>query len=259
VACRTVFAWAVGQRLLAHNPFKEVRITVPRKARKREDKAFSPEEAKVILSAALAIEPKTKAQAAKRWVPWLCAYSGARAGEITQLRGADVITEGIPAIKITPEAGTVKTGKPRTVPLHEHLLAQGFLEFVKASGKGPLFYNSNPKRLRTSGPAEATNPPKARSVKARERIAEWVRELGVTDQELQPNHAWRHTFMSIARRHGVTRENLYSITGHTAKDVGESYGTPTLVDKAEALKKFPRYETTVTPNSERVNEAGLNQ
>ena len=26
------------------------------------------------------------------------------------------------------------------MPLHEHVLAQGFLEFVKASGEGPLFY-----------------------------------------------------------------------------------------------------------------------
>ena len=27
------------------------------------------------------------------------------------------------------------------MPLHEHLLAQGFLEFVRSKGRGPLFYN----------------------------------------------------------------------------------------------------------------------
>src|SRR5262249_35902591 len=80
VAGRTVFAWGISQRLLTHNPFSEVRVTVPRKAATRETKAFLPEESKIILSAALAIsDPKTKAQAAKRWVPWLCAYTGARA------------------------------------------------------------------------------------------------------------------------------------------------------------------------------------
>ena len=49
--------------------------------------------------------------------------------------------DGIHAIKISPEAGTTKTGKARIVPLHEHLVEQGFLAFVKANGDGPLFYN----------------------------------------------------------------------------------------------------------------------
>ena len=61
---------------------------------------------------------------------------------MTQLRGQDVIKQGgIWAIQITPEAGTVKTREPRTVPLHEHLIAQGFIKFSKANGDGPLFYN----------------------------------------------------------------------------------------------------------------------
>ena len=46
-----------------------------------------------------------------------------------QLRGLDVIEQdGVQAIAITPEAGTVKTGMGRVVPLHEHILGQGFLD-----------------------------------------------------------------------------------------------------------------------------------
>ena len=68
--------------------------------------------------------------------------TGARMGELTQLRASDVFEQdGIWAIKISPEAGTVKNRKPRTVPLHEHLIKQGFVDFAKASGSGPLFYN----------------------------------------------------------------------------------------------------------------------
>jgi integrase len=64
-------------------------------------------------------------------------YTGARAGEITQLRGKDVVKhEGVWAIQITPEAGTVKTGKPRTIPLHEHLIEQGFIECRGAYSSG---------------------------------------------------------------------------------------------------------------------------
>jgi hypothetical protein len=63
-------------------------------------------------------------------------------GELTQLRGVDIIQQdGIHAIKISAEAGTTKAGKARTVPLHEHLIKQGFLAFVETNGKGPLFYN----------------------------------------------------------------------------------------------------------------------
>jgi hypothetical protein len=52
------------------------------------------DESNTILNAALAIDPRTKGDAAKRWTPWLAAYSGARMGEITQLRGADIVERG---------------------------------------------------------------------------------------------------------------------------------------------------------------------
>jgi hypothetical protein len=140
-AARTVFTWAVKTRKIASNPFGATKVTQPRKARTRETDEFTPAEVKLILTSALMFKETMRPfDAAKRWVPWLCAYTGARAGEITQLRGKDVKQqEGTWVIQITPEAGTVKTGKPRTVPLHEHLLAQGFVEFVHGSGNGPLF------------------------------------------------------------------------------------------------------------------------
>jgi hypothetical protein len=41
-------------------------------------------------------------------------------GEITQLRGVDVIERGgIQALRLTSEAGTLKTKEDRTVPIHE--------------------------------------------------------------------------------------------------------------------------------------------
>src|SRR5208282_251882 len=77
-------------------------------------------------------------------------------------------------LRISPEAGTTKTGKARTVPLHEHLVEQGFLAFVTANGAGPLFYNES---KQPSGPIDPTNPRKPRYVKAREQVATWVRRL----------------------------------------------------------------------------------
>jgi integrase len=242
VAARTVWAWAITRKYIERNPFKDVRITVRRKKRARGHKAFTPSEAKTILAASLSIRDTIRASAAaRRWVPWLCAYTGARVGEITQLRGADVVGEdGVWAIHITPDAGTVKTRQGRTVPLHEHLIAQGFLKFASARGKGPLFYI---KAKGTPRVNVATNPLKPRYVKTREHLADWVRKaLGVTDEEIRPNHAWRHMFKQVASRHGITDGMSDYITGHAPASVARGYGAPTLKDMAAALKKFPRYE-----------------
>jgi integrase len=144
------------------------------------------------------------------------------------------------AIRITPEAGTVKTREPRTVPLHEHLIEQGFLKFVEGNGPGPLFYNENKKPPKR--PHDPTNPPKARYVRARERVAEWVRKIGIDDPELQPNHAWRHHFKQRGSRYGMREHVLDEICGHAPASEGRGYNVPTLGDMAEELKKFPRYE-----------------
>jgi integrase len=146
-AANTVFGWAADHKRIPRNPFEKVKVTVPRAVKLRE-KALRPDEWRTVLKAALAIAgTDTPDHAAKRWVPWLCAYTGARPGEITQLRGSDVVRmDGIPAIRITPEAGSVKGREPRTVPLHEHLIEQGFPTFVAQHGAGPLFYNPDQQR-----------------------------------------------------------------------------------------------------------------
>jgi integrase len=239
-AARTVFAWAVDEKLVSRNPFVGWQVKVPKKIVTRETKAFTDDEINLILSAALAIQPRGKGDAAKRWCPWLAAYSGARMGELTQLRGVDIIVrDGIHAMKISPEAGTTKTGRARTVPLHEHLIEQGFLAFVKANGNGALFYNET---KQPAGPDDPTNPPKQRYVKTREHLAIWVRGLGVNDPEVLPNHAWRHTFKAIGFRCGISEKVLDAMVGHAPASVGRAYGEPTLADKAQELRRFPRYK-----------------
>ena len=250
IAARTVFAWAVQQKKISSNPFAHVRITVPKRVLTRETKAFRQEEIQAILSAALDVgdKPPSAFTAACRWVPWLCAYTGARAGEITQLRGKDLERHGsVYAIRITPEAGTVKTSAARVVPLHQDLVKQGFVKFVETSGNGPLFYSSSSARRETD---DLTKPVRSRAVKTRERLAAWVRKLGVTDPNVSPNHGWRHTFKQIADRQGIGERMSDYITGHKQLTVGRGYGAPTLHDMAEALKKFPRYSTDQTGDTE---------
>ncbi|MCK1479027.1 tyrosine-type recombinase/integrase [Bradyrhizobium sp. 197] len=241
-SARRVFGWAREHKHIRQNPFKEVRVDVPRKAQTREDgRSFTDAEASIILNASLGYQkPVTPAERTRRWVPWLCAYSGARSGEITQLRGIDIEDrKGLYVMKLTPEAGTIKTGKSRVVPIHEHLVAQGFLEMVKQVGKGALFYNDKTPQRPSADPLK---PSRSRADTARAHLGTWVRELGVDDPDISPNHAWRHTFKRIADEIGMPEKMNDAITGHTQATEGRKYGAPTAAAMAEALNKFPRYK-----------------
>jgi len=239
-ASKTVFGWAFEHKRVPRNHFKEVKVTIAKKHKLRDTQAFYPQEYRKILKGALAVKDvSTPFGAARRWVPWLLAYTGARPGEITQLRKCDVIArDGVHALHLTPEAGSIKSGKARTVPLHRHLIAQGFLKFTQACPEGPLFYKPGPRAQTHDG----VRTKKARAAQIRQRLAKWVRDLGLADKALSPNHAWRHTFKQVAAREGITDRMSDTITGHTHKSVGASYGAPTLEDMANAMKKFPRYD-----------------
>jgi integrase len=203
------------------------------------DAAFTMEEAKAILRATLDDPPPklspTNARA-RRWIPWLCAYSGARVNEFSQLRAQDVFQEdGIWVAHITPEAGQVKTREARLVPLHSHIIEQGFLEFVESVGSGYLFYDPSAKRVDREGNRHLK--------KVGERLAQWVRKsVGVDDPAVEPNHGWRHVFKSMSFDAGIEERLADAIQGHSPKTVGRSYGTPSLSAKAEAMKKIARFE-----------------
>jgi integrase len=256
-ASRRVFGWAKANKLIPANPFAGATVERAKKTTKRH-KWFTQEEWTLILSAALAYErPKTATERARRWVPWLCAYSGARAGEITQLRGIDVSEQdGVSAMKLTPEAGTIKTREARWVPLHEHLIAQGFLRFVADHGPGPLFYEPSKKVREDDKLKPRRTPPQ----NVRAKISAWTRDLGITDENLSPTHAWRHTFQRGCDRAEISEKYIDAITGHKPATVGRGYAVPSVGDMAEALQKFPRYElpaarvTGATGRSQDLNE-----
>jgi integrase len=234
-AAKTVFSWGVSHKHVRTNPFASVKVDVPKAIKLREEgKAFKPEEALVILRASMAITNVREAfPRAKRWVMWLCAYSGARSGEITQLRSIDVTKRGnFYVMRLTPEAGSIKTSSARTVPLHEHLIAQGFIEFVRAQGDGPLFYNE---RAATGAEVDPMNPKMHPATKVRQRLGGWVRELGIDDREVGPTHGWRHLFQRIADSAGIPEKMSDAITGHAPASTGRRYGPPTVEGMAEAL------------------------
>ncbi|KAA5602826.1 hypothetical protein [Blastochloris sulfoviridis] len=233
-ALRAVFAWGKRAGWLDTNPAEGARIEGRGKTRVRE-RHFSDAEAAALLRSALATtgtrreDPKTTA--AKRWVPWLCAYSGARVMEMIQVRKQDVREDaGGWVIRLTPEAGGIKTDEFRDVPVHQHLIELGFLDFVKGSQPGHLFCSVG-KDGTVVGSSEGIYS----------RIRKAVREV-VTDPNVQPNHAWRYTFKTRGVEAGIEEIKLDAICGHAALTQGRRYSGVTLKARMEAMAKFPRYE-----------------
>lgn len=238
---RSLYKWGVANRKVDHNPVTDVRVIVPKRSQVRP-KGFTDKEARTLLAHSLRHQrgrESAKMSAAKRWVPWLCAYTGARLGEMVQLRKQDLRNEGDHwIITITPEAVTVKDKDFREVPLHPHLVEMGFPDFVSNSGEGFLFFkpsSSSEKDIRGAW----------RTVK--NRVREFVREV-VKDEDIQPNHGWRHRFMTVGRDLEIPLDVRFSITGHATRDEGAKYGEVSIKAKAAAIAKFPRF--IVGPDNE---------
>ncbi|MEH3117236.1 MAG: integrase [Methylorubrum populi] len=261
-APKALLGFASDLARIGANPAAGVTVRVGKRKKKVRRLGFSLEEANAILPASLAPQNDLSSQGlkdARRWVPWLCAYSGARVNEITQLRKQDVcLSEGIWVMKVTPDAGTQKTSEEREVPLHGHLIEQGFLDFVRSKGAGPLFYKIDPRRR-----GSAANPP---YVKVGGKLAEWVRAIGVTDTNVQPNHGWRHRFKTVGRGAGLDSAKLDAIQGHAPRTEGEEYGgfLPTaLKPEIDKKRREPRARRGRTcrasrPRPDRSKEASSN-
>lgn len=231
-----VFNWGVERGWLDQNPAEKTTIKSARQKAQNREKYFSPVEIAAILrhSAATVAGDREdrKTTAAKRWVPWLLAYSGARVAEMVQLRKQDVRKDDEHGwiIRLTPEAGSIKTHRFCDVPVHEHLVAEGFIDFVEASDDGPLFCQIG---------ADGTIQGSAGGIYS--RIRNRVREV-VTDKDVQPNHAWRYTFKSFGHEAGITEGTLDALSNHAPRHQGGEYTKVTLKARAEAMARFPRYK-----------------
>ena len=234
-ALRTLFSWAVSNHKLPANPAAGLTIKLGKKARLRT-KGFTDDEATALLAAALRYsndQERPCTAAAKHWVPWLCAFTGARVGEMAQLRRQDVQqrSEGW-IVHITPDAGTQKTNEARSVPIHPQLIELGFPVFVQGCPDGHLFLTPAPNGD-VLGPLQAV----------KNRLAEFGRSI-VSDINVAPNHGWRHRFKTVGMEAGISSRVLDAIQGQAARTVADTYGDVTLRTMAVAISKFPSIDVS---------------
>lgn len=220
---RAILRWGVDNRRLTDNPAERITIRVKQKPSQGK-RGFKDAEAAQILEAAAA-----ERDPVKRWVPLVCAYSGARLSEVCQLRVEDIgEDDGVAVMRFDAEAGSLKNvGSERTVPLHSAIIAAGFLEFVRSRKAGPLFPELPPDKFGKRG----GNGTKI--------LGRWVRGLGLTDLRLAPNHSWRHRFKTLARNYSLAGDVTDAITGHAHRSVGDQYGEYDVRAMKRELEKIP--------------------
>ncbi|MEL6059411.1 DUF6538 domain-containing protein [Methylobacterium sp. DCY52] len=240
---KAVFAWGTTRpagSVIAHNPATNIRLEETRHPKVRE-RTFRHGEVVAILHLASNHELKPaypKLSAARRWCPWLAAYSGARISELTALRRGDVRCEaGVWVMTLN----ATKTNEIRTVPLHAHLVELGFLDFVERSARGALFFDEGRKR-KGSGTSEAEVVSKD--------IARWIRQETRLDPNVDPNHGWRHTWKTRASGCRIPEREMDAIVGHGPGSVARKYIAPPLEDLTKAIRAFPRYTIDHTSSAE---------
>lgn len=251
-ALSAVLSHAVDEFSLFDNVAKGIRDK-----RKAPDpkgpKGYDAIQAKTILAATFKGTAKAISAPHRRaifWVPWICAYTGLRVTEVTQLRGVDVRTEGgTPFLFITPEAGSTKSDKAWTTAVHPHLVELGLLSMFKEIGDGPAFYVPYPAETNLSGITGSS-----RAKEAGNRVGEWITaDLGIPAPNDRPNHAWRHLFTTLSRDLEMDKQARDYMMGSSPEDAREGYGdwTPaTLMREIEKLPRFEVEEATYRPTTE---------
>ena len=198
-----MFAYALDKQLLEISPMQNVNKKKLGLESRTPYGAYSDPQIRCILDA---VKDLT---AWKYWVPMLGIYTGARLGEIVQLRREDVIRDETTQryyMRITKKAGKVKTKNAnRNVPLHSEIIAAGFLKFVDE--------------------AEAVLFPGLASPVATNWFRSFRCDLGIPDKNNDDQklvfHSFRHTFVSVVRSTGLSDVWLLQhLVGHEKTNSG---------------------------------------
>jgi integrase len=163
------------------------------------------------LQRVVSVLPLAQADAAY-WIPLLGLYTGARVGELAQLRVEDIEeTKAGPFIRITEEEGaTVKTeAGVRRVPVHRELIRLGFIEYVEA--------------MKKAGAVALWPAYKLRKGKPGGYFSDWVNPFHkeATGNPSAPVfHELRHTVRSALFSAKVDRATIGLLIGHDTGLIG---------------------------------------
>jgi integrase len=219
---KNFLVWAVDDDLMVKVPGKNVKLKVDDGSDKRP---FTREELKHIFTSSMFSGCKSLSRRSKPgdliyknayyWLFLILAFTGARIGEVVLLNIQDIQQkDGVWLFDINDEElKKLKTkNSRRKVPIHDFLIAIGFLDFVKLR-------SGNAKTGRLFSEFTAKNPVGAFS-KVGNR---YLNDIGLADETVSL-HSFRHTFIDACRTAEVHEPHRKQMTGHSEGGMAEVYG-----------------------------------
>lgn len=228
---RSLFRFAVENDIIGADPASTVKAP-PAKRAKDARIPFDDTALSAVFSSAIYTQgerPNRGAGEASYWLPLLALYTGARLNELGQLRPQDVAEESYRGADDTPQTALVvrivederdgltlkNASSNRRIPLHQTLIALGFVHFVEAAQRNNqtrLFPDLKPDRY-----GHATG-----------NWSKWfgyhLREVCRVDDRRITFHSLRHTFKHHGRICGLDKAVNDALTGHESGDVSDTYG-----------------------------------
>jgi hypothetical protein len=214
--------FAVNKDMITANPAEKITYSARPKIKVR---AFTDAEARVVLEAV-----RKETTDYKRWLPWVCCFTGCRLDEPAGAAVTDVEQIGsywLLNVRLDHRhkgASIKNESSIRKVPLHPALIREGFLNYVRGLPKGgPLFPSLKPDVFGSKG-GNATK-----------RIGPIVRGLAelmpsLADKDLSPSHSWRHRLHNECRRLRMRQDVEDALIGHAQEGGGPGYGEYAIAD-----------------------------
>lgn len=231
------------ERMAGHvtaNPFAE-KVVIKTARRKKLEKPFRSDELETLFRDTLFAGAKSAERPYdpgaflvndwRFWAPVIALMTGARIGEIAQLRPCDVLErEGILILDFNEEQGkSLKTdSSKRLVPVHSRLVALGLGALARERSAHPLLLPDVPKPIAGDHGAG---------------LSKWMSERYLPRLNLKTRpglgfHSFRHSLKTLLRSAGVTDSISNHILGHGARSVDERYGSVELKAARDAIEKI---------------------
>ena len=203
---------------------------------------FTDEELQKIFASKDYLDPVIRPE--RYWLPLISLHSGARRGEIANLALVDIQEErGIWFFNITPDAARGRRLKnkasKRRVPIHSHLIALGWLDFVakRKAAKSTLLFPKAENKVRGRGRGSGSG-----RTSVDDAVGKWfsrLLELQHITTGKKSFHSFRSTVITALHEAHVGPETRRAITGHGGLDVHEStYLQPSLQTLREGIEKL---------------------